>query len=134
VAGHFDLKGMSGCTLRTHITAIADDLDFENKCRYAMKDGNCIVRLSSMPAAHPSSAPAPPKQSGSWGEAFGAAIELHKSAHAVADAIRETHMEAYVLHYDKILAAALRMLGPPLPKNMHPLSTFKAPFNEPMDF
>jgi hypothetical protein len=33
--GHFDLRGSSTATLRTHITLIEDDNDFKNKCRYS---------------------------------------------------------------------------------------------------
>ena len=33
VAGNFDLTGASGATLRTHITHVETDLDWDNKCR-----------------------------------------------------------------------------------------------------
>jgi hypothetical protein len=132
LAGHFDFIGSSGATLRTHITHIQDDADFNNKCTYSMKDGNCVVRLKKMPAPVPANSAQ--TDSKSWGGAFTKAIAIHDNPHAVVDAIRKTHVQEYILHYDKILAAAFRVLGPALPNNMYPLSSFKAPFDQPTDF
>ena len=39
-----------------------------------------------------------------------------------------------MLHFDKITAAAARKIGRPLPKNMHPLTSFVAPFDVPFDY
>lgn len=106
-----------------------------------MKDGNCIARLKKMPAfappesaSAPGNASAPGRGNNSWGQAFEDAVATLDSPHAVVDAIRATHIQEYILHYDRILAAAYRVMGPPLPKNMYPLSTFRPPFNEPIDF
>ena len=105
-----------------------------------MKDGNCVVRLKRMPAFAAAEPAAPAEgepaqhKSGGWGDAFNRAVEEFDNPHAVADAIRATHTEAYIVHHDKILAAATRILGPPLPRNMHALSTFISPFDEPLNF
>jgi hypothetical protein len=98
-----------------------------------MKDGTCVARLKQMPAAAPV-AKAASKHDGSWGEAFNRAIALYDNPHAVVDAIRKTHIQEYILHYDKLLAAAFRVLGAPLPNNIYPLASFKSPFDQATDF
>ena len=46
----------------------------------------------------------------------------------------QTHTEAYILHFDKIITAAARKIGRPLPKNMHSLDSFIPPFDVPLNF
>ena len=46
----------------------------------------------------------------------------------------QTHIEAYILHFDKIITASARKIGRPLPKNMHSLDSFIPPFDVPLNF
>ena len=119
-----------------------------------MKAGNCTSRLPSCPfkqANAPPSNGAGSDTDAKWTGTFDDALRTCDSAREVAEAVRkasivlhvsctertcllQTHNEAYVLHFDKITATAVRKIGSPLPKNMHSLDSFIPPFCVPLNF
>ena len=119
-----------------------------------MKDGNCINRLPSYPfkqANTPPSNGAGNDADAKWTDAFGDALKTCDSAYEVAEAVGkvsavlhvsrigrtcllQTHTAAYILHFDKITAAAARKTGRTLPKNINSLDPFIPPFDVPWNF
>lgn len=104
--GHFDLKGSSCQTLRTHITIVEDENDFDNKCRYAMKDGNCIVRLRRCPFEQANAPPANGNGAidgeAKWTDAFDLALKTCDSAREVAEAVGKVNDSLHVCSAERM--------------------------------
>jgi hypothetical protein len=109
--GHFDLVGSSGASLRTHISHIEDKTDWENKCRYAMKDGVCIVRLKQMPPAvsnkrkHGDDDAA---RGEPWSLALLESCETADSPEEAVFSMKNQFAHIWIDKYDKLLDAAVR--------------------------
>jgi hypothetical protein len=105
--------------LRTHITHVNSDDDWNNKCLYTMKDGKCVIRLNQMPSA---SSNKRPREDGVGGEVHGEpwAVALFKACDTAACpedavfAIKDQYAHVWIDKYAKLMEAAVKFSARPM--------------------
>lgn len=108
----FDPIGVSGSKLRAHITVPESDEHWANQIRYLLKDGRCTLRLTDASALTFAEQPPSNAAAAKWAESLKVACKTQGiTALEAVDSLKEKHFEEWVVHYDKALQAAHRIIG-----------------------
>jgi hypothetical protein len=145
---HFDPVGTSGAKLRCHIKIPEDDVHWANQIRYLLKEGNCVLQLSDATPIQPGPPVSKRARTGAeWAVVLQEACqEPGITPFEAVEKVQQEHFAEWVLHYDKLLQAATRILGMhqlavrlaliinSRCRQSYTLDTFVSPWNQPFDF
>jgi hypothetical protein len=110
----FDPTGASGFKLKVHITFPDDDNHWGNQVRYLLKQGQCVFAMSDTEPFTKIERPKAKKAKVGvgWAECLKAACsEPGITPMEAVDKVKDEHFGDWVMHYDKMLAAATRIVG-----------------------